>query len=617
MFSLSISSHGVGTPKKPTTDPIVDDLSGMDKDNGTDNSGSSIVTLEPYTSLNKGKGGAKSKNQIRNPVGNVDKREKFKKMEIIPGVYEIVNYDKFLILEFEEGRHETVNVFKANREIIALCGGQPKIRPQGNGSLLIETSSPEQSEKLQTIKILDGHQVKCISHPVFNQSRGVVYAPELLHIEEKEIEEELKNQGIIKVVRMRKKIGEQLVPLGTLILTFNQCRLPKYISAGWLSLKVKPYIPSPLRCYHCQKFGHLHQKCRDLINEKPATCSNCGKESHGKCNETPSCINCGEQHPSSSKSCVKFIFEKEVQAIRTLEKTTFKDARKKALEKQIRPGELFSTVLKKIREKPQPVQVPKPENTNQPVRVLPPPLYKDAAKGKPSSEPKGVEDPAQSLEIGRDEAVAQVPVRNSYEVLTEEDEDVPSIEVEMEDEIDIIRKKRLRDQSSPPKVNENATASKKRIVKLHRQTPSENELLDDITPSPVYQSRYLNIMKNAKEKRESKVCECQQCSLKDAVPEVGYHHGRCGCHNCFLKDCKETKPLTKDKLMNVIRNFFSRKDSGESLIPLDLHTKDCMCIKHLHYYRINKISYLDNFLVNQSYSDSPNESSIDTDVSKA
>ena len=170
-----------------------------------------------------------------------------------------------------------------------------------------------------------------------------------MHIEEKEIEEELKSQGVIKVVRMRKKIGEQLVPLGTLIVTFNQCRLPNFLSAGWLSLKVKPYIPSPLRCYHCQLFGHLSQKCKDRINEKPATCSNCGKEAHGTCNAIPSCVNCGEKHPSSSKNCVKFIFEKEVQAIRTLEKIPFKEARKKALEKQIKPGELFSTVLRRTK----------------------------------------------------------------------------------------------------------------------------------------------------------------------------------------------------------------------------------------------------------------------------
>ena len=117
---------------------------------------------------------------------------KFRKMEILPGQYEIVNYEKFLILEVENGRHEQLNIFKANREIIEICGDQPKILPQGDGSLLIETSSPVQSQKLKEMLTLDGHNVNCFSHPTFNQCRGVIYAPEILQIDEKEIEEELK-----------------------------------------------------------------------------------------------------------------------------------------------------------------------------------------------------------------------------------------------------------------------------------------------------------------------------------------------------------------------------------------------------------------------------------------
>ena len=139
-----------------------------------------------------------------------------------------------MILEIENGKLENINVFKANREIIQICGSQPKILPQGDGSLLIETTSPEQSEKLKLIGTLDGHTVKCFSHPVFNQCRGVIYAPELLQIEEKEIETELRSQGVSKVIRMKKKVGEQLIPLPTLILTFDQCKLPKFIKAGWL-----------------------------------------------------------------------------------------------------------------------------------------------------------------------------------------------------------------------------------------------------------------------------------------------------------------------------------------------------------------------------------------------
>ncbi|XP_068225150.1 uncharacterized protein [Palaemon carinicauda] len=57
----------------------------------------------------------------------------------------------------------------ANREIVAICGGQPKTLPHGNGSLLIETLSSIQGEKLKTFTTLDGQSVECVSHPTFNQ----------------------------------------------------------------------------------------------------------------------------------------------------------------------------------------------------------------------------------------------------------------------------------------------------------------------------------------------------------------------------------------------------------------------------------------------------------------
>ncbi|XP_068235568.1 uncharacterized protein [Palaemon carinicauda] len=237
--------------------------------------------------------------------------------------------------------------FKANRGIVTTCGGQPKILHQGNGRLLIETLSQIQCERLKTLTTLDGHTVKCTSLPTFNQSRGVIYNAELLDIEEKEIEEELKSQGVVKVVRMRKRVGEKRSPLSTLIITFDQCSLPNDTKAGWISWKVKLYTPSPLQCYHCQMYGHLSQKCKEKLNNKPAACANCGKNSHGLCKEKRNCIHCGEAHPATSKSYVKLISEKEIKAIGTMERVTFKEACNRALEKQIRPGQPFSTVLNK------------------------------------------------------------------------------------------------------------------------------------------------------------------------------------------------------------------------------------------------------------------------------
>ena len=107
---------------------------------------------------------------------------------------------------------------------------------------------------------------------------------------------------------MHKKAGS-LVPLPTLILTFD---LVKVLSAAWLHLHVKPYVPTPKRCYHCQRFGRVIVKCQSELKALPGTCFSCGQTAHGECNKTPFCVNCGGSHPSSSRKCDRFILEQEI-----------------------------------------------------------------------------------------------------------------------------------------------------------------------------------------------------------------------------------------------------------------------------------------------------------------
>ena len=337
----------------------VDD-SGLDMDLYQTNPGSSIVTMEPYSSPTRN-----SKVPIRKKPSKPENMYK-NRIQILPGFYEFVSYNKFLIIRVESEVPVNINVFKGNREIVQLCGSQPKIQSQGDGSLFIETSSPEQSEALLKINKLAGLKVRCYPHPTFNQCRGVVYAPELLDLDCEEIQSELADQNVVKVIRMHKKINGLRVPLATLILTFDTFKLPNTIKAGWLNLRVKPYIPSPKRCFHCQMYGHLIQRCKKMITNVPAVCSICGQTEHGECSNPPSCIHCGEGHPSSSRNCIKFMFEKEIQATKVLEKVSFKEARRKVSDKYVRPGETFSVAMRKLRsDNTKPLQSIEALNTTQ------------------------------------------------------------------------------------------------------------------------------------------------------------------------------------------------------------------------------------------------------------
>ncbi|XP_076037030.1 uncharacterized protein LOC143022616 [Oratosquilla oratoria] len=302
------------------TPPSVDD-SGLNRDTVLDSSKTSnVMTLEPYFPT-------LSDTDTRSRIRRTGKGNSGK-IEITPGKFEPNNYAKFLILEMREGQQmRDLDMFSVNREIKMKCSIEPKISYMNDGSLLVEVASPDDSTKVQNISSLHGQEIDCLYNKRLNQVKGVIRSTELLGYSEEKIQMELKDQGVVDVKQMKKNIGGVLTPLPTYVLTFDLLKLPNMIMAAWLRLNVRPYIPSCRRCFYCQKFGHVIGTCRRKIKGENAVCENCGLEAHGECSNSPHCINCGEDHPASSKKCDKFTFEKEVQILRAKEHLSFKEAR--------------------------------------------------------------------------------------------------------------------------------------------------------------------------------------------------------------------------------------------------------------------------------------------------
>ncbi|GFS56413.1 uncharacterized protein TNCV_4302481 [Trichonephila clavipes] len=201
------------------------------------------------------------------------------------------------------------NYVRVLMDPMQLCpGGEPKaIKRLRSGDLLIETISVLQTKSFILAKTFLNSPVTITPHKSLNSCRGIISEPDLLNIPDSEILEGFSNQGVIQVRRITIKIDSTVFPTKHLILTFNNPKLPSTIKSGYLNYKIRPYIPNPLRCFKCQRFGHSQTSCRGQL-----TCPRSASAGHASkdCILEPKCINCLQPHPSDSKIYPKWKIEK-------------------------------------------------------------------------------------------------------------------------------------------------------------------------------------------------------------------------------------------------------------------------------------------------------------------
>ena len=142
---------------------------------------------------------------------------------------------------------------------------------------------------------------------------------------EDEILEGTRSQ-VIGVKRFKVKRNGELKDTNTFVFTFNTPVLPKTVKVAYFRVNVEVYIPNPLRCHNCQKYGHHEDRC-----SKDPICSKCGQiaeHSEGRCTNELHCANCGEKHSADSKECQIWHKEKEILRIKFTRNISFVVARK-------------------------------------------------------------------------------------------------------------------------------------------------------------------------------------------------------------------------------------------------------------------------------------------------
>ena len=318
-----------------------------------------IITMEPYeNNLNY-----KPKPSTKPKTSNQDKFQQ---------LFGPVKFTKFYSIKSTgEADLTKLNMFKVDKAIKQLIGTCEKISEDyQNKGWTIEIKNEKQGQQILQLKTLLTEEVTVTPHRRFNESQGVITCALLKGYSDDEIVEGLSESGVVRCHRIIKGVNSpNPEPTSTLILTFNSSNPPERICIRTgLQERVRPYIPLPRRCHNCQRYGHSTLKCR-FITPVCDRCSGDFNDNHNStnCERTPFCLHCNENHLLSSRTCSKYLLEKEVLAIKTREHLTFPEARAKASLNFNHTNKSFASQLETTNTSPIPtipVQPRKPPSNN-------------------------------------------------------------------------------------------------------------------------------------------------------------------------------------------------------------------------------------------------------------
>ncbi|GBO08399.1 hypothetical protein AVEN_171608-1 [Araneus ventricosus] len=314
-----------------------------------------------------------------------------------------------------------------------------------SGELLVEVQSRKQSEKILKLRKFSTIPITVSPHASLNSSKGVITCGELLNVPTEEILKELQGQGVSHVRRISIRRDGQLLNTKHLILTFDSAKLPEHIKAGYMRLSVRTYIPNPLRCFKCQRFGHSKTSCRGTL-----TCARCAEVGHEStdCTRTEKCVNCKGEHTSFSRNCIAWKREKEIISTKIKKQISYPEARKLVNSQTPTPGNSYVFVAKKSFSAPS-VQ------TN--------PDASAVTCSKPSDSTAKASPPVTNLPIPSSPCVAPV----SEEALASPDFT----------DFQLVRNKKKLKMDSPTKTNHSITKAEK-IAKFY--TTSHHEITKPI-----------------------------------------------------------------------------------------------------------------------------------------
>jgi len=231
---------------------------------------------------------------------------------------------QYFIVEPEEGKSLThITPFAIEKSLLCQVGNVLETRKLRSGSILVRVASQAQANLIINIKTILDINVAATPHRTLNSCRGIIRCRDLRDCDDTEVLHELQPQGVTAVHHILATRNGIKEPTNTFVLTFNTPTLPTTIKVGYLRVHTEQYVPNPLRCYQCQRYGHGKNACK-----RPVACARCGQEGHtdSDCSADHHCVNCRGDHPAYSKECAEWKKQKDITTVKYKQNVSFREA---------------------------------------------------------------------------------------------------------------------------------------------------------------------------------------------------------------------------------------------------------------------------------------------------
>lgn len=237
----------------------------------------------------------------------------------------ITECPKYILIKHVEGkRMDEINIFKLKNAIYAISKQIKTANFTRDGNMIVLVKNELIAKAfLKTKKLIDDlGAVDITFHPSLNYNKGLVYAPCISNLTEDEIVDGLKEYKVVKCEKIKKMINGCVTNTPLHILHFDLYHVPKYIPIGFEKFEIREYIPNPLQCKKCFRFGHTKNKCRS----NDSHCCVCNLPEHQDTCKSVNCINCKGKHPSSLIECPVYKKKQTVIQIKVENKFTIAEA---------------------------------------------------------------------------------------------------------------------------------------------------------------------------------------------------------------------------------------------------------------------------------------------------